>query len=238
MVATCGSDQVICLYDVRKGATPLFKNTESQSVIISCDFANDQKHIISTTYAGVLNVTSIETQKFIVKYNSFGSSKTIDSDALHACRSVKGHPLGNVFLVGGENSNVAMIHFDPTAKYESWLLEARGTYEGHSDAIRHIEHNKGGDLMLSACADHSLRIWDLNTTRCMALFAGHTGLVVSLSRSPHKNYLVRWKIPQRYDNRLCLLGLDNLPMGLQRSAKAGPHSGPQKKSRRECMREI
>jgi len=33
--------------------------------------------------------------------------------------------------------------------------------------------------MLSSCADHSLRIWDTNTKRCMALFAGHTGLVVS-----------------------------------------------------------
>lgn len=114
-----------------------------------------------------------------MKYNSFGDSKTIESDALHACRSVKGHPKGDVFLVGGENSNVALIHFDPSAKYESWLLEAQGTYEGHSDAIRHIEHNKGGDLMLTSCADHSLRIWDLNTTRCMALFAGHKGLVVS-----------------------------------------------------------
>lgn len=82
-----------------------------------------------------------------------------------------------MFLVGGENTNVAMVHFDPTAQYESWLLEAQGTFEGHSDAIRHIEHNKGGDLMLTSCADHSLRIWDLNTTRCMALFAGHTGLV-------------------------------------------------------------
>lgn len=61
MVATCGSDQVICVYDVRKGAQPLFKNTESEAVVISCDFANDQKHVISTTYHGVLNVTSLET---------------------------------------------------------------------------------------------------------------------------------------------------------------------------------
>lgn len=98
---------------------------------------------------------------------------------MHACHSVKGHPKGNVFLCGGENSKVVSIHFDPAAKYESWLLEAQGVFDGHSDAIRHIENNKQGDLTLTSCADHSLRIWDTNTTRCMALFAGHTGLVAA-----------------------------------------------------------
>lgn len=42
MVATCGSDQLICLYDTRKPTAPLFKNQESESVVISCDFTNDQ----------------------------------------------------------------------------------------------------------------------------------------------------------------------------------------------------
>lgn len=111
---------------------------------------------------------------------NFGKAKTDDSNALHCCRSIPNHPKGNVFLCGGENSKVVTIQFDPEAKYESWLLESQGVFEGHSDAIRHVESNKEGDLMLSACADHSLRIWDLNTTRCLALFAGHSGLVVSL----------------------------------------------------------
>lgn len=33
--------------------------------------------------------------------------------------------------------------------------------------------------MLSACADHSLRIWDFKTKECLALFTGHQGLVAS-----------------------------------------------------------
>jgi len=176
-VATCGSDKLICLYDVRNTKAPVFKNAESESVVISCDFTNDQKHIISTTYDGVLNITSIATQKVLLSYKNFGTPKTDESNALHCCRSVKGHPDGNFFLVGGENTKTVGIHFDPTAKFESQFLESRGVYTGHSDALRHITHNKQGDLMLSSCADHSLRIWDMNTTRCMALFSGHTGLV-------------------------------------------------------------
>jgi len=68
----------------------MLKNAESESCVISCDFTNDQKHIMSTTYEGVLNITNIETQKFVVKYKSFGASKTIESDAMHCCRSIRG----------------------------------------------------------------------------------------------------------------------------------------------------
>lgn len=166
---------------MRNAAKPIFKNTQSQTVVRSCEFTNDQRHIISTTEGGVLHVTSIETQQQMVKHHEFGHAKSADTSAMHCCRSIKGHPYGNVFLCGGENMNVCMLQFDPKQPFESLYLEAMGTYQGHSDAIRAAEHNKEGDLMLSACADHSLRLWDLKNKRCMSLFAGHTGLVVSLA---------------------------------------------------------
>jgi len=102
-IATCGSDKLVCLYDVRNTKAPVFKNDESDSVVISCDFTNDQKHIISTTLEGVLNITNIATKKQMIKYRNFGPSKSIETNAMHACRSVRGHKDGNVFLVGGEN---------------------------------------------------------------------------------------------------------------------------------------
>ncbi len=69
--------------------------------------------------------------------------------------------------------------------------------------------------MLSSCADHSLRIWDLNTTRCLALFAGHTGLVVSLLCVN----LVFRSVPKRNYNRVKFMGPDCLFVGHQRSTK-------------------
>jgi len=139
MVATCGSDKLICLYDVRNTKAPVFKNSESKDVVTSCEFSADQKHIYSTTFGGVLNITNIQTQKQILEYQNFGASKTTDSKALHCLRQVKGHPDGNFFLVGGENTRVVAIHFDPTQKFEEHLLESRGVFFGHSDAIRHVE---------------------------------------------------------------------------------------------------
>jgi len=72
-------------------------------------------------------------------------------------------------------------------------------FDGHSDAIRHVEANADASLMLSACADHSLRIWDMNTQRCLSLFSGHTGLVVSTCREMTHIFLVKlWILEQHY----------------------------------------
>lgn len=197
------------------------KNEESTSVVISCEFSNDQKHIYSTTYEGVLNITNIEKKKQILAYKAFGPSKTVEDHALKCCRSVNNHPDGNLFLVGGENTKVSSLHFDPSVQFESQYLESRGTFVGHSDAIRHIEHNKQGDLMLSSCADHSLRIWDLQTTRCMALFAGHHGLVVRI-KCWLTLLVVCGQIPKRNHAGVCLVGPNNLPLGLHRGTQIGP----------------
>ena len=61
MVATCGSDSMICFWDTRKPSKPVFVNNESKGVILSCDFLNDQKFIASTTMDGVINITDIAT---------------------------------------------------------------------------------------------------------------------------------------------------------------------------------
>jgi len=63
MLATCGSDRMINVWDLRKAAKPLMINTESQSCIMACDWAADQKHVVSTTVEGVINSTNIDENK-------------------------------------------------------------------------------------------------------------------------------------------------------------------------------
>lgn len=41
--------------------------------------------------------------------------------------------------MGGENSKPIMINFNPTAEYEAWIILGQGVFDGHSDAIRHVE---------------------------------------------------------------------------------------------------
>jgi len=47
--------------------------------------------------------------------------------------------------------------------------------------IRSISVEKGGRRMATACADHSIRLWDFNTRKCNAILAGHHDVAVGAS---------------------------------------------------------
>lgn len=40
-MASCGSDRMICVWDLRKAAKPLIINKESESCIMACDWSAD-----------------------------------------------------------------------------------------------------------------------------------------------------------------------------------------------------
>jgi len=124
MVATCGSDSLVILWDTRKPSKPVFVNNESKGVVLSCDFMNDQKYIVSTTMDGVINITDIATQKFTVQSNTL-EDNTITSNIIYHCKSIRGHKKeGNVFMVAGENKMVQILQYDPTQKYDFLFLES------------------------------------------------------------------------------------------------------------------
>jgi len=103
MIATCGSDLQICLFDVRNTKVPIFVNKESKDVVTSVEFTNDQRFLMSTTFSGVFNMMDLKTQKMILANDKFGPAKTWESNAMHASRSVRGHKDGNLLMIGGEN---------------------------------------------------------------------------------------------------------------------------------------
>ena len=126
---------------------------------------------------GVINVTDIATQKFVVQSNTLEDNK-ISSNIIYHCKSIKGHKKeGNVFMVAGENKMVQILQHDPSQKYEFLFLESQAKFEGHLGAIRHVEANKDATLIVTANEDHSLRVWDMYTQEALCILAGHTGLV-------------------------------------------------------------
>jgi len=62
-IASVGSDYLLCLWDTRNLAKPIFENKQSKSCIMKCDFTNDQKAVVSSTLEGIINVTDIQSQK-------------------------------------------------------------------------------------------------------------------------------------------------------------------------------
>lgn len=51
-IATGGSDRLVCYWDMRKVTTPVFKNSENDSCIMSVCFIQDNEHIMSSNLEG------------------------------------------------------------------------------------------------------------------------------------------------------------------------------------------
>ena len=107
-IASVGSDKMVCLWDARNLAKPLFVNEESDACIMKCDFTNDQKGVVSSTLEGVINVLDIASQKMVVNFDTVAeiNSKRKDPISGNICfcvKSLKNHPDGgNKFAVGAE----------------------------------------------------------------------------------------------------------------------------------------
>jgi len=83
MVATCGSDRMVCVWDLRKAAKPVVVNKNSTSCIMACDWANDQKHILSSTMNGVINSLNIETNKLVLEHDTLALTPDIESNIVY-----------------------------------------------------------------------------------------------------------------------------------------------------------
>jgi WD40 repeat protein len=137
MVASCGSDKKICVWDLRKAAKPVSVNQESESCIMTCDWTNDDTHILSGTMYGIVNSLNVQTNKMVMRKDTNEMSPDAESNIIFNLRSVKNHPRkGNVFTMGVENRLAYTVDYDHKAKFENWFLEIFQKYEGHHSAIR------------------------------------------------------------------------------------------------------
>lgn len=179
-LASCGSDRMICIWDLRKTAKPVVINTESESCIMACDWSADNKHILSTTIEGIINSTNIEQNKMVLFHDTLALTPELPSNTIYSCKAVRNSPYnGNIFTIGAENKLTHVMEYDPEAKYESWQVEIKQKYEGHSAGIRDATFSPDCRRLLTGCEDHSVRLWNTETQEPICLFAGHTDFVVS-----------------------------------------------------------
>lgn len=179
-MVSCGSDRMICVWDLRKAAKPYMINKESNSCIMACDFTNDHTHVLSATVEGEINATNIESGKMVLSHDTMALTPEVPSNIIYSLKTVRHHPKkGNIFTLGMENKLSYLIDYDPKAKFESWMLEIQQKYEGHSAGIRDAMFNPDCTRLLTCCEDHSLRLWNTETCEPICLFAGHTDFVTN-----------------------------------------------------------
>ena len=83
MIATCGSDKMICIWDLRKAAKPVIINQESASCIMACDWAADNKHVLSSTMNGVINSLNLETNKLVLNHDTLALTPDVPSNIVY-----------------------------------------------------------------------------------------------------------------------------------------------------------
>lgn len=121
MIASCGADRKICIFDIRKPAKPLVVNESSSDIVMCCDFTKDQKHIISGTIGGHLNVLNIETNKMICNMDILELTPERDSNTVFCVRKVRNSEQ-NLILFGAENEQVQMLEVDPSVDFDYHVL--------------------------------------------------------------------------------------------------------------------
>ena len=131
---------------------------------------NGDAYVIGGSFEGDLGVWSVKELKFLYEHNIV-TTKMI-SNIIYAVKPLTSGKEGHEFLVGTENKTVDKWEFDDKYLYKSFEMT------GHHDSIRHVTSDKLEKRALSACGDHSLRVWDLETKDTLQILSGHENLVV------------------------------------------------------------
>eukprot|EP00850_Spirogloea_muscicola_P018245 SM000165S02206 [mRNA] locus=s165:102031:106956:- [translate_table: standard] len=125
---------------------------------------------------------------------------------------------GNEYLAAATNSDQVRV-------YDLSELSCRQSLVGHSDTVLAIDastSNTGYALLATASKDHSVRVWDCESGRCLAVGSGHMGAVGGVAFARRKpSFLVSGSS----DRTLKVWSLDGV---LDAKGSGGDHVGPLK----------
>ena len=77
------------------------------------------------------------------------------SNIIYSVRGLSRGKEGHEFLISTEHKTVEKWEFDNKYLYKTYKLQ------GHADSVRDVAADKAEGRGISACADHSLRLWNL-----------------------------------------------------------------------------
>jgi len=177
MAVSVGADRKIAVWDLRKVQTPLFVNEDSTASVTCCDFTNDQKSIVTATFGGRVNVIDLDTREYRVDYDIMFLSENEEENMCYHVASVSDYPGGgNVFVLSSGIGIPNVINYEGWHEEPLHRLETVGKFHGHTAAVRYCDFSPDRSKMLSACADHSLRVWSRESQATLNILSGHSDL--------------------------------------------------------------
>lgn len=106
-----------------------------------------------------------------------------DPEAENMCyglKTIRNHPAdGNVFVLSSGIGIPNVISYEGHHAEPLHRLQTVAKYFGHKAPIRACEFSPDLSKMLSCCADHSMRVWNSESTGVMKVLTGHSDLCTS-----------------------------------------------------------
>ncbi|WP_427156957.1 WD40 repeat domain-containing protein [Aliinostoc sp. HNIBRCY26] len=82
----------------------------------------------------------------------------------------------------------AFLHFNQSSNTQNQI--AVKTLNGHADAVWSVVLTKNGQTLVSASADQTIKVWNLNTGKVVRTLSGHSNIVRAIALSADEKTLV------------------------------------------------
>ncbi|CAK9028856.1 Katanin p80 WD40 repeat-containing subunit B1 (Katanin p80 subunit B1) (p80 katanin), partial [Durusdinium trenchii] len=171
VVATGGADAKVNLWKIGKPSC-LLSVQAAKSAVECVAFDPEENVVAAGAYSGSIRLFAL---------NKGGQVRCRLAGHRTACLAAEFHPLGNVLVSGGVDSNVKV-----------WDIRNKNcarTFMGHEGDVTCVKFSPDGRWAASGSADRTVKLWDLQAGKMIHEFASHRGAISSLAFHPDERWL-------------------------------------------------
>jgi len=169
ILASCGNDRAIKLWDLRTGELIRIIPDAHTGAIWSVAIDPSGDKLISGSSDRTIKVWDLNTGKLL--------------------RTLRGHTDAiRTLAVSPDDKYIVSGSSDRTIKV--WDLNTGvllRTLTGHTDTVRAVAISPNGYTIVSGGTDNLVRVWNLNTGQLLSTLQGHTSRVIAIAMSPDGN---------------------------------------------------
>ena len=187
----------------------LYRYSTGKSTTYAIAITPDGQIMLSGGNDRIITVRNLKTGRIIRTFTGHtGSIYTL-------CLSSDGRSL----ISGGRDTTLKVWNLDTVGSYNSMSPSSRvigdglmDTLTGHAESINCIAISADGKMLASGSEDKTIKLWDLQTSECLATLEGHEDAVKAVAMTPDGQLLVSgsadhtiklWQLPDNADEPIC-----------------------------------
>lgn len=198
-IVTGGVDKMVYVWDRKNSSKPLYKCIGNEGMVRSVGFMNDDQHIFSTSMEGEITIFDAKSGEMFLQEKCISDQTETEGNIIYSGSAARKLGDGKYLLTTHEDCATRSWELNPDTKE----LKNTEIFIGHSNTVRHVDFSPSEQRFVTGCEDHSLRVWDIESSKGLYLLAGHTDFAVAADFIDEKTLLscswdctVKfWKLP-------------------------------------------